>query len=265
MLRTILMWTMVLLAGTFIAGCKNEEAPKTAKPKVVQRKISLPSGKAKALAPAASVAAAKKTIPPIAKAAPPKPNAAVGALKKSTEAMPSPGSAVKASSLPSKAATPPGAVKTAEKTNAPPTESLGNLITQAESLAGAAYRPRIYHPEGKIDPFMPLFQKQAAAPTETATPKIVRREPKTPLEMLALSQLRLVATMESPDGRWALVEESSGKGYVVKKGTYIGLKSGVVTAIKRDRIIIEEKVEDLVGHVKTIKQVMKINRPPGEI
>jgi len=71
--------------------------------------------------------------------------------------------------------------------------------------------------------------------------------------------------MKAPDGRWGLVEESSGKGYVVKKGTYIGLNSGVVVDIKTDRIIIDEKVEDLTGKVKIIKKEMKINRPPGEI
>ena len=51
---------------------------------------------------------------------------------------------------------------------------------------------------------------------------------------------------------------------MVKKGTYIGLNSGVVVAVESDRIIIEEKVEDLVGKIKTIKKEMKINRPPGE-
>lgn len=260
MLRTIPIWTMVLLAGLFLAGCKKEEAPQAAKPKVVQKKISLPASNTKGSAPAAHVTTAKNTVAATPKTAPaPKSPAAKGAMQKAPAASSKAGMA---KAPPTSNTVPNEKQPTGETAQTP--EALGNLITRAESIAAAAYKPRIYHPEGKIDPFMPLFRKEEAAPKQTATTKVIRREPKTPLEKLALSQLRLVAIMKAPTGRWGLVEENSGKGYVVKKGTYIGLNSGVVVAVKSDRIIIEEKVEDLVGKIKTIKKEMKINRPPGE-
>ena len=48
----------------------------------------------------------------------------------------------------------------------------------------------------------------------------------------------------------ALVEDSTGKGYFIKRGTEIGKNDGKVTKILKDRIIIEELYEDVFGKVK---------------
>jgi len=185
MLRTIPIWTMVVLAGLFIAGCKNEDASQAAKPRVVKQKISLPGVKTKAPAQATHVAAAKKPANPPAKAtSKPIPHAAVGAVKKIQKTPPSAGAVAKASGLPAKSKSAVASTKTANQTNSttPAPKALGDLITQAETLAAAAYRPKIYHPEGKIDPFMPLFRKEEATAPKLAHNKVLRREPKTPLE-----------------------------------------------------------------------------------
>ena len=120
-----------------------------------------------------------------------------------------------------------------------------------------------YNPEGKLDPFEPLFKKERVS-LAVGKKKIKRRKPLTPLERVNLSQLTLVGIIRSPSGNRALVQESTGKGYVVKKGTYIGTNSGKIVQILKDRIIIEEESEDIYGKVSLIKKPIKLQKPPGE-
>ena len=63
----------------------------------------------------------------------------------------------------------------------------------------------------------------------------------------------------------ALIVGSEGKGYVVKKGDYLGLNCGIVTEILNDMIIVEEEIETLLGKIKTIKKEINLPKPPGEI
>ena len=120
-----------------------------------------------------------------------------------------------------------------------------------------------YNPEGKLDPFEPLFKKERVS-LAVGKKKIKRRKPLTPLERVNLSQLTLVGIIRSPSGNRALVQESSGKGYVVKKGTYIGTNSGKIVQILKDTIIIEEESEDIYGKVSITKKPIKLQKPPGE-
>ncbi len=120
-----------------------------------------------------------------------------------------------------------------------------------------------YSPEGKLDPFEPLFKKERIS-VAVGKKKIKRRKPLTPLERVNLSQLSLVGIIRAPSGNRALVQETSGKGYVVKKGTYIGTQSGKIVQILEDRIIVEEESEDIYGKVSLIKKPLKLQKPPGE-
>ncbi len=120
-----------------------------------------------------------------------------------------------------------------------------------------------YNPEGKLDPFASLYkEKSAAVSTGLKLPQEPRR-PLTPLEKVDLSQLKLVAIIRALSGNIALVEEASGKGYVIKKGTYIGTRSGKVGKILPDRIIVEEESEDFSGKVSVREIEVKLN-PSGE-
>jgi type IV pilus assembly protein PilP len=121
----------------------------------------------------------------------------------------------------------------------------------------------LYNPEGKLDPFEPLFKKENAS-LNVSKRKIKLRKPLTPLEKLNLSQLRLVGIIRAPSGNRALVQDASGKGYIVKKGTYIGTQSGKVDQILEDRIIVDEESEDIYGKVSMIKKTLKLQKPPGE-
>ena len=108
--------------------------------------------------------------------------------------------------------------------------------------------PRHYNARGKIDPFESPYKKRRVIVKKKKNKK---RIPQTPLERLDLSQLKLVGIILSENGNKALMEDSSGKGHVVSKGTYVGLNAGKVIQINKDRIVIEEEFEDLFGKTKT--------------
>jgi type IV pilus assembly protein PilP len=70
--------------------------------------------------------------------------------------------------------------------------------------------------------------------------------------------------VRSHNGNAALVEDASGKGFIVKKGTYIGINSGSVVQIAKDRIVVEEEIETLLGELSLQKRELKLQKPPGE-
>ena len=67
--------------------------------------------------------------------------------------------------------------------------------------------------------------------------------------------------MLSEKGNKALVEDASGKGHMIHEGTYIGANAGKVSRILKDRVIIEEKIEDAYGKIRTQKKILKLNKP----
>ena len=136
-------------------------------------------------------------------------------------------------------------------------------------ISGKAARPMvklayIYDPTDKIDPFETIFRKREQAGAEKERQVQKKRIPLTPLEKIALSQLKLVAVMLAPSGSRALVEEASGKGYIITNGTYIGKNSGRVIDILLDKVVVEEEVEDVLGKLVVRKTEMKLQKTPGE-
>lgn len=131
------------------------------------------------------------------------------------------------------------------------------VVTQTQNLAQT---PQIYDPTDKIDPFQPLYRDQPVIEKK----KERKRSPQTPLERIDLSQLKLVGIIVASSGNRALVEEATGKGYVIKTGTYIGTNSGKVVQIDKDKIIVEEEFEDVLGNIKTRERELKLPKPLGE-
>jgi len=123
---------------------------------------------------------------------------------------------------------------------------------------------KIYNPSGKVDPFVPLFQEKSVAKALVAGSKRERSIPRTPLEMIELNQLKLTAIIMSSLGNKALVEEASGKGYVIEKGTLLGTKWGKVSEIKKDTVIVDEQEESVTGEITVQRKEMKLQKPFGE-
>ncbi len=111
-------------------------------------------------------------------------------------------------------------------------------------------------PTGRRDPFRPF--------NLTVRSSVKRRENLSPLERYELGQLKLVGVILDSKEPRAMVEDSSGLGYVVKVGTPIGAGDGIVKAIKQNEIIIEEFFLDLYGARKRREVSMRIPAESAE-
>lgn len=139
----------------------------------------------------------------------------------------------------------------------------GAVKDKKEKPAGS---DRIYDPKKRLDPFAPLFrdENEKLSIEKSGKTKRVRREAQTPLEKIGVDQLKLVAIIRGAKGNRAMVEDASGKGYILKNGTYVGLNSGRVININKESIVIEEDIETILGEYTTQKREIKLQKPPGE-
>ena len=145
--------------------------------------------------------------------------------------------------------------------SAAPSDKLIAATSNVAPKARTADIPETYDAIGKIDPFEPLFSEK---PVSIEKKKNKKRIPRTPLERIDLSQLKLVGIILASSGNRALVEESSGKGYVIKTGTYIGVNSGKVVKIRKEEVVVEEEFEDVFGKTELRQREIKLPKPPGE-
>ncbi len=151
------------------------------------------------------------------------------------------------------------------KPSADASKSVADTKPEVVDRASLIVEDAVYNSEGKIDPFASLIslEKEEGQSDKSGEddrpPRIL-----TPLEKLDYSQLRLVAVVEAEAGKIAMVEESGGKGYIVKIGTYIGKNSGKVVEIYNDRIMIREQVKNFKGKWVGRSQEMKLHKPDNE-
>ncbi len=155
-----------------------------------------------------------------------------------------------------KGATPPNTTSGKPAAGEQPASS--DLIKASLQLATT------YDPAGRFDPFEPLFTDEPEVKVAAVSKDRKKRVPQTPLEKVAISQLKLTAIMRTPQGNRALVEDATGKGYVVKKGTYMGLNAGQVIRIDRDRVVIEEEIQNMVGEYIINNAELKLQKLAGE-
>jgi type IV pilus assembly protein PilP len=141
-----------------------------------------------------------------------------------------------------------------------PAEETSALVQESLKVASS------YNPEGRFDPFEPLFKAEPSTAEPVAKKgKRKKRIPQTPLERVALSQLKLSAIMRTARGNSAIVEDATGKGYVIKKGTYIGLNSGQVVQIDKSKVVVEEELENVLGELIIQNTELKLQKPAGEL
>ncbi len=104
-----------------------------------------------------------------------------------------------------------------------------------------------YDPGGKRDPFRPpqeMFENRVA---ETAMAEAPVGPPATPLEELDVVEWKLTAVIQTPGAPKAMVEDSTGRGYIIELGTTIGRWKGKVARIEEDRVIVVETYRDQRG------------------
>jgi len=117
------------------------------------------------------------------------------------------------------------------------------------------------------NPFVPFVQppQQKASPTELAEgappPPVIL----TPLQKMEIGEIErgFKGVLWTANERKALIEDPTGKGYIVGVGTPIGNQDGVITAIFQDRIVIRQKVWDKTARTfKDEDLVVKLRKKP---
>ena len=295
-LDKICQLTCVICIIAFLGGCAEQSAPVEAR--VIRKKIT---AKRPTVAPrktaSVTVAKAPKVFAPksdIARGAPPQPTPTVAKNISDSKTVPQSGMKPKAAiaktpvtktpkqpvvkddgvqaSKPVIATAPTGEDKA--KPVARPTTTAPTAVKKTSPLPSAQKAdtkkpkggknapPLEYNPAGKTNPFKPLFRDKPTL--QSVRKKKKKRIPRTPLERVALSQLKLTAIIMAPSGNRALVQESSGKGYIIKKGTYIGLNSGKVDNITKNKVIILEEIEDSVGKIRIQTKQLVLPKPAGD-
>ncbi len=253
---------------TVLLGC-DQPADKAAAPKVVRKKIY--SQTAKKARPAETQAPTKSRSTPKAKPAAGQVDTGKQAPQQPLLARKSEPSAVKSGqTVKSKPPVKPKSdISATRQPNTPKTGVKSDInqkelasTSPSEKAGSSSMLSPIYNPKGKVDPFEPLFKKPTVALKKSQRK---RRTPRTPLEKVDISQLKLVAIVLASSGNRALVEEASGKGYVVKKGTYMGTNSGKVVKIEKNMVIVAEEFEDYRGKVTLRNREIKLPKPPGEL
>lgn len=122
------------------------------------------------------------------------------------------------------------------------------LLSSLDDPTALSY---VYDPVGKRDPFEPF----------NLAPKADNADGKTGLERFVIGQLRLTAVLKGFDEPLAIVEDATGKGHTVTKGTKIGPNGGEIVEILPDRLLILEKLVDFTGKEQSNTIEMRLRAP----
>lgn len=111
---------------------------------------------------------------------------------------------------------------------------------------------------GRPDPFVPFIEPQVA--TKLDPNEIVENEVElTGMQLFEPGQLKLAAVLFAADKKIAMVEDVTGKGYVINEGVLIG-RHGVVSEITTDQVIVTETTRTRAGKEIINTVVMRLNK-----
>ncbi len=143
--------------------------------------------------------------------------------------------------------------------NEPVTPSATTITDPAQALetalASGQAPPFIYNRE-RPDPFFPFLTQEIMKADAKAKAELTGTQKYEP------SQLTLVAIVSGKRGLLAMVQDSSGIGYVLRKGTKIG-ETGEVIQIAQDKVIIEQSLKNIAGE-RTSRKIEMILSKEGE-
>ena len=119
-----------------------------------------------------------------------------------------------------------------------------------------------YQLENRADPFVPFITEKAATASVDMNEIIEPNKQLTGMQLFEPGQLNLVALMQMGAEDIAMVEDFTGKGYILTEGTKIG-RRGVVKNISPNTVVIEETAETRAGK-KIVTQVVMILKKEGD-
>jgi hypothetical protein len=135
--------------------------------------------------------------------------------------------------------------------------SIANEIPQTEKHNNFTYRI-----EGRLDPFMPFISDKTDS-TFDPNEIIESGEPLTGMQLFEPGQLTLVALVDSQGQKFGMVQDVTGKGYILKEGTKIG-RRGVVRSITPNKVLIEEIAMTRAGKKLSTDIIMILRKEEKE-
>ena len=117
--------------------------------------------------------------------------------------------------------------------------------------------------ENRADPFVPFITEKSAASNVDMNEIVDIKEPLTGMQLFEPGQLTLVALLKKSNADIAMVEDFTGKGYILLEGTKIG-RRGVVKDIASNAVIIEETAVTRAGKEIITEIVMTLKKEGDE-
>ena len=137
-------------------------------------------------------------------------------------------------------------------------------VKKAEKIQTVVLKEEKKRPEylvsGERDPFQPF---EVSSPSELSRTRDGDKIT-DPLQKLSLSQIEVVGIIMGNQNR-ALIQESSGMGYILNEGTLIGENSGIVTKITHSGVTIKQHFKDYMGRVNTREVVLSLRKGEGDL
>ena len=109
----------------------------------------------------------------------------------------------------------------------------------------------VYAAQGRRDPFVPITGKRVASFSDN------------PLESFDLLQFQLKGLIIGMGEPKAVVIAPDGKSYILRKGLRIGKSKGFIRDITREKVLVEERYQDLSGVTRTIIHEIKVPKREG--
>ncbi len=116
-----------------------------------------------------------------------------------------------------------------------------------------------YQLDGRPDPFTPFISGKAAAQKIGGDDIIEEDVELTGMRQFEPGQLTLVAVMFSSHQAMAMVEDVTGRGYVLTEGMPIG-RRGVISRIDGDQVTVIETAHTRAGRKLENTVVMRLNK-----
>lgn len=144
----------------------------------------------------------------------------------------------------------------------PAVSAENDVAAQPQSPDKSSQPPFEYQLENRADPFAPFITEKAAAASVDMNEIVDNTGPLTGMQIFEPGQLTLVALLKKDSENIAMVEDFTGKGYVLTEGTKIG-RRGVVKNIAPKSVIIEETAVTRAGQ-KIVTEVVMLLKKEGE-
>jgi len=140
------------------------------------------------------------------------------------------------------------------------TTDTGTTIPTAEVKSQPAFE---YQLENRPDPFVPFITEKAASSNVNMDEVVENDEPLSGMQLFEPGQLTVVAMVKTGKEYLAMVQDFTGKGYVLSEGMKIG-RHGVVKSFTPQSVIVEETTVTRAGKKSVTEVVMLLKKEEGE-